>query len=74
MGTAELFGLPTPCYVVDESQLMRNLQILRSVSEQSGCKILLAQKAFLSTRHIRLLAGIWPVRKPAACMKRVGKN
>jgi carboxynorspermidine decarboxylase len=46
MDTAELFGLPTPCYVVDESQLMRNLQILRSVSEQSGCKILLAQKAF----------------------------
>ncbi len=46
MGTAELFGLPTPCYVVDESQLMRNLQILRSVSEQSGCNILLAQKAF----------------------------
>ena len=46
MGTAELFGLSTPCYVVDESQLMRNLQILRSVSEQSGCKILLAQKAF----------------------------
>ena len=46
MGTAELFGLPTPCYVVDEFQLMRNLQILRSVSEQSGCKILLAQKAF----------------------------
>ena len=46
MDTAELLGLPTPCYVVDESQLVRNLQILRSVSDQSGCKILLAQKAF----------------------------
>ncbi|HPS81309.1 MAG TPA: carboxynorspermidine decarboxylase, partial [Candidatus Limiplasma sp.] len=38
--------LPTPCYVVDEARLTQNLQILKSVSEQAGCKILLAQKAF----------------------------
>ena len=39
-------GLPTPAYVVDEELLIRNLSILRSVSERADCRILLAQKAF----------------------------
>ena len=42
----ELYTVPTPCYVVDEKALVYNLEILKSVAEQAGCKILLAQKAF----------------------------
>ncbi len=38
--------LPTPCYVLDEAQLMRNGEILLGVQQRTGCKILLAQKAF----------------------------
>lgn len=38
--------LPTPCYLVDEKLLRQNLEVLASVKEQTGCKILLAQKAF----------------------------
>lgn len=38
--------LKTPCYVVDEDKLRENLKVLRSVMDQTGCKILLAQKAF----------------------------
>ncbi len=38
--------LPTPCYIVDERLLKRNLEILRSVQERTGCSILLAQKGF----------------------------
>ena len=38
--------LPTPCYVIDEEQLIKNLEILKHVREEAGCKILLAQKAF----------------------------
>ncbi len=38
--------LPTPCYVVDERKLTDNLGVLQKVMDQSGCKILLAQKAF----------------------------
>jgi len=38
--------LPSPCYVVDERLLTKNLEILQSVRERTGCKILLAQKAF----------------------------
>ncbi|MBR6337228.1 MAG: carboxynorspermidine decarboxylase [Ruminococcus sp.] len=36
----------TPCYVIDKQLLINNLEILKYVREQSGCKILLAQKAF----------------------------
>ena len=36
----------TPAYVLDEEALLRNLEILRGVQERTGCKILLAQKAF----------------------------
>ncbi len=38
--------LPTPCYVIQEEQLRQNLEILKSVMDRTGCKILLAQKAF----------------------------
>ena len=38
--------IPTPAYVLDEEKLTRNLKILKSVQERTGCKILLAQKAF----------------------------
>ena len=43
--------MPTPCYVVDESALIHNMEILRGVSQRTGAKILLAQKAF-SCYHV----------------------
>jgi len=42
----EFHSVPTPCYVVDEKLLERNLQILDSVQQRTGCKILLALKGF----------------------------
>lgn len=39
-------AVSTPCYILDEAQLIRNGEILRQVQEDTGCKILLAQKAF----------------------------
>lgn len=38
--------LPTPCYVLDEKVLKQNGEILSEVQEHTGCRILLAQKAF----------------------------
>lgn len=44
--------LPTPCYVVDEALIEKNLKILNGVMERTGCKIVLAQKAFsMSTMY-----------------------
>ncbi|WP_010249761.1 carboxynorspermidine decarboxylase [Acetivibrio cellulolyticus] len=39
-------SLPTPCYIVDERLLRKNLEILHSVQERTGCSILLALKGF----------------------------
>ena len=38
--------VPTPAYVIDEAKLIKNLEILKSVQDRTGCKVLLAQKAF----------------------------
>ncbi|WP_415716249.1 carboxynorspermidine decarboxylase [Maridesulfovibrio sp.] len=41
-----LFEAKTPCYIVDEDLLEKNLEVLASVRERAGCKILLALKCF----------------------------
>ena len=48
--------LPTPCFVVSEAALKQNLEILSGVSKRTGCKILLAQKAFSMFRVYPLIA------------------
>lgn len=42
----DLSRLPTPCYVVDEALLERNLQLLNRVQHESGARVLLALKGF----------------------------
>lgn len=42
----ELKKLQTPCYVVNKTQLERNLQLLHQVQQQADCKIILAFKGF----------------------------
>ena len=46
----------TPCYVIDEKQLRKNLELLGYVREKAGCKILLAQKAFSAYATYPLIA------------------
>lgn len=46
----------TPAYVIDEAALRRNCEILRDISRRTGCKILLAQKAFSAFRVYPVLA------------------
>jgi len=36
----------TPCYIVDRALLRKNLEKLKTVQDMTGCKILMAQKAF----------------------------
>lgn len=38
--------LPTPCYIIDEAKLIENGKILKQIQDDTGCRILLAQKAF----------------------------
>ena len=51
----DVFALPTPYYAVDEKLLVRNLEILKSISDRTGCRILLAQKAFSMYRFYPLI-------------------
>ena len=39
-------AIRTPYFVVDEGLLRKNLELLKQVQEEAGCRILLAQKAF----------------------------
>lgn len=49
-------ALPTPCYIIDEAVLKQNGEILAGVSKRTGCKILLAQKAFSNYDFYPLLS------------------
>lgn len=42
----DISKVKTPCYVVDEGDLTKNLEILCGLEKRTGCKVLLAQKAF----------------------------
>jgi carboxynorspermidine decarboxylase len=66
-----LSHLPSPCYVVELAALRRNLGILRGVSEDAGCTIVLALKGFSMWSVFPLIrqylkgccaSGIWEAR------------
>ena len=42
----DIKALPTPCYIVDERLLIKNLETLNKVQERTDCSILLALKGF----------------------------
>lgn len=53
----KIFGdIKTPCYVIDETSLRANGKILSEVMKKTGCKILLAQKAFSNYDFYPLLS------------------
>lgn len=52
----DLFNtLSTPSYVIDEAMLRRNGEILKGIQDRTGCKILLAQKAFSNFNMYNIL-------------------
>lgn len=56
MITDILNKIPTPCYIIDEAKLIKNLEILKSVQDRTDCKILLAQKAFSNFNFYPLIS------------------
>lgn len=56
------YQIPSPCYVLEEEKLIRNLNILDSVQKRSGAKVLLALKGYAMWSTFKLcgeyLAGI----------------
>lgn len=67
--------VPTPCYVIDEKLLSKNLEILKDVQKRSGGKILLAQKAFSMFRVYPLLAEyLWGTTASGLFEARLGRE
>ncbi|MBG56902.1 MAG: carboxynorspermidine decarboxylase [Porticoccus sp.] len=56
METFDPDRVPSPCFVVDELAVERNLKILHRVQEESGAKVLAALKAFSLWRLAPLVA------------------
>lgn len=46
----------TPCYFIEEALLRKNLELLKSVMDRTGCRVLLAQKAFSMFRAYPLIS------------------
>ena len=69
LSEAALAALPTPCYLLDEARLRRNGEILLGVQQRTGCKILLAQKAFSNYDLYPVLAPYLAGTEPAACTR-----
>ena len=46
MNTIKIESLPSPCWLLEEKKLQRNLELLQKVKERSGAKILLALKGY----------------------------
>ena len=42
----DIISIPTPCFVLDESKLLKNLVLMQNVQEESGADIILAFKGF----------------------------
>lgn len=67
----DLMRVPSPCFVVDEAAVRRNLTVLSGLAEASGCKILGALKAFsfwrlapLISQHVAgsCASGLWEAK------------
>lgn len=49
--------LPTPCYLINEKKLHKNMEKLADIREQSGARLLLALKCFATW-------GVFDLMKP----------
>lgn len=60
MAQTEIIEAPTPCYIIEEDALVRNLRILDLVQKQTGCKIIMALKGFA-------MFGVFPIIRKYLC-------
>ena len=47
--------IPSPCYVIEENRLRRNLELIQSVKEKAGVTIILAFKAFATWKAFPII-------------------
>lgn len=42
----DISAVPSPCFILEESLLRKNLELINNVQKQAGCKVILALKGF----------------------------
>ena len=60
--------VPSPCYVMDEKLLRKNLSLIKSVADKAGVEIILA---FKCGSHFPFSESISDIQLPVRFMKRV---
>ena len=55
MTKTSTINLPSPCWLLEESQLKKNLELLKTVKDQSGAKVLLALKGYALWKSFDML-------------------
>lgn len=50
-----LSKIPSPCYVMDEELMRKNLQLIKSVKDRAGIEIILAFKAFAAWKSFPII-------------------
>lgn len=55
IGMIDINEIPSPCYVIEENLLRKNLGLLKSVQEQAGITLILAFKAFATWKTFPII-------------------
>lgn len=63
--------VPSPCYVMDEKLLRKNLSLIKSVADKAGVEIILAFKSFAMWKSFPISESISDIQLPVRFMKRV---
>ena len=66
-GLMKLEQVPTPSYIIDLGKLEENCRILQEVQEKTGCKVLLAQKAYSLYKTYPLISQYLSRGSPCIC-------
>ena len=63
----DLTKVPSPCYVMEEDLLRKNLSLIKSVADRAGVEIILAFKAFaMILLPVRNMKPDWLLRSSEA--------
>jgi len=55
MNNTTQIHLPSPCWILNETQLLSNIQLLQEIKEKSGAKILLALKGYALWKSFHII-------------------
>lgn len=67
----DIHKVPSPCYVMDEALLRKNLSLIKSVADRAGVEIILAFKSFAMWKSFPISGNTFVILQPVPYMKPV---